>query len=286
MFPTALVLCLMSHVSGVKPRPRHELVMRAVHPLVAPGVGLLRRLGAEPWQVVVSHGVLGVAAAVLAATSAPGAWVAAAVLLQLRTVLDNLDGALARVTGRVTELGRYLDTGVDFIVSACLFVALAFHGPPLLAALAFLVLTFVLSYDFNAERLYREAHVGSTAPAPALNPSASDSLALRAFRSLYTSLLAPQDRAVGALERHLLRSAAKRPLEEITEEERRSWWGIGSTAALVNLGLSTQHLALGICLVAGRPFTYVWLVLAQGVYLVVVLCVRYLLHRRRWRAAL
>lgn len=277
--------------------------MRAVHPLVAPGVRFLRLVGAEPWQVVVSHGVLGVAAAVLVATPAPGAWVAAAVMLQVRTLLDNLDGALARVTGRVTELGRYLDTGVDFLVNACLFVALAFQGPVVAAACAFLVLTFVLSYDFNAERLYREAHGETAAAPPAPGPSQSDSPAprpapgwtaprpapgspaLRAFRGLYTTLLAPQDRVVRGLERRLLESAAEAPLEKVSAEKRRSWWGIGSTAALVNLGLSTQHLVLGVCLVVGKPFAYVWLVLAQGVYLVIVLSLRYLLHRRRWRSA-
>ena len=78
MFPTGIVLRVMGQSAGVKPRPRHELVMRAVHPLVGPGVRTLARLGVEPWQVVVAHGALGLAAAGLVASSSPAAWAVAA----------------------------------------------------------------------------------------------------------------------------------------------------------------------------------------------------------------
>ena len=37
-------------------------------------------------------------------------WWPRPLLLQLKTLLDNADGQLARVTGRVTLVGRYLDT--------------------------------------------------------------------------------------------------------------------------------------------------------------------------------
>lgn len=274
----------MSHADGVKPRPRHELVMRAVHPVVAPGVKVLKRLGLEPWQVVVSHGVLAALAAVLVALGSPAALIVAALLLQVRTLLDNLDGALARATGRVTELGRYLDTGVDLLGNACLFLALATHGPWWAALTGFAVLMVLLTYDFNAERLYREAHGGTPSAAPSVGSEQHASVALRFFRGLYITLLAPQDRAVRALERMLLESASRRPIEDVSPEERRAWWGLASTASLVNLGLSTQNLVLGLCLLASRPFAYVWLVLAQGVYLVLVLAIRYAAHRRRWAA--
>ena len=53
-----------------------------------------------------------------------GQLVAAALLLQLKTVLDNADGQLARATGRVTVLGRYLDSESDCSSNAALFAAL------------------------------------------------------------------------------------------------------------------------------------------------------------------
>ena len=48
----------------------------------------------------------------------------AAVLLQVKTVLDGADGQLARALDRVTVLGRYLDSESDLLVDAALFAAL------------------------------------------------------------------------------------------------------------------------------------------------------------------
>lgn len=259
--------------------------MRAVYPLVGPGVRLLERLGVAPEQVVLTHGAVGLMAAALVAAPGPGWWLAAAVLLQAKTLLDNLDGSLARATGRVSELGRYLDTGVDLVVNACLFAALAAHGPWPVALLAFLVLMVVLSYDFNAERLHREAH-GEGPPPPAAPPSATwERVALAVSRGVYKAVLAPQDAAVRALERRLFAMAAGKPVSAASAEEARRWWDVGSTAALVNLGLSSQYVLLGACLVLRAPFAYCWLVLAQGAYLLAVLSWRVSAFRRRARLA-
>ena len=57
----------------------------------------------------------------------------AALLLQLKTVLDNADGQLARLSGRVTAFGRYLDSESDLVVNAAIFVALGTQIGPWLA---------------------------------------------------------------------------------------------------------------------------------------------------------
>lgn len=257
--------------------------MRLIHPLTRRGVALLARTAVEPWQVVVAHAALGLAAAVLVAGSSSAGWLVAAVLLQLKTLLDNMDGGLARATDRVTELGRYLDTGLDFLVNIALFIALAWHGPPLLAGLALVVLTFVLSYDFNAEKLYCEAHLSEDDVRPAADSVRHDrqSPALRLFKSLYTSLFAPQDEAIVALDARLFKLASGRDYEVAQPVARREWANLFSTAALVNLGLSTQYVVLGVCLLAGAPYAYVYIVLLQGVYVVVVQLLRVRSYRRR-----
>jgi phosphatidylglycerophosphate synthase len=86
-------------------------------------IAALARRGVHPHAVVLSHAALGVLAAVLIVVGASGAaaaWRVAAATLLLKAVLDNVDGGLARVTGRVTPLGRYLDTGMDLIVTTAL----------------------------------------------------------------------------------------------------------------------------------------------------------------------
>ena len=60
-------------------------------------------------------------------SSARGHLVAAALLVQLKTLLDNADGQLARLTGRVTAFGRYLDSECDLLVNAALFAAVGWR---------------------------------------------------------------------------------------------------------------------------------------------------------------
>ena len=106
-----------------------------------------------PPVVVVANAIVGLLATIALAL---GELLAAAVLLQLKTLLDNLDGQLARTTGRVTLVGRYLDTLADLVVNAALFAALGYvTSHALLATAAFASLTVVLAVDFNASELYR-----------------------------------------------------------------------------------------------------------------------------------
>src|SRR3954447_7578670 len=117
-------------------------------------------------------------------------WVWAAVLLQVKTVLDNADGQLARAAGKESVLGRYLDSESDLLVNAALFAALGHvTGQPWLALLSFLALTLVLGVDFTLERLYRRER-GDPRPA---RPQATGLAAVlgRAYDLVY----APQDRA-------------------------------------------------------------------------------------------
>jgi phosphatidylglycerophosphate synthase len=106
-----------------------------------------------PPAVVLANFAAGLAAAVAVTR---GEYTLAAGLLVLKTVLDGADGALARATGRVTAVGRYLDSECDLVVNAALFGALGYATHrPLLAAVAFLASTIVLSLNYNLRRLSR-----------------------------------------------------------------------------------------------------------------------------------
>src|SRR5581483_5367044 len=109
---------------------------------------LLAPLRVPPPVVVLAAAGTGIFGAV---ELARGHLVVAALLAQLKTVLDNADGQLARVTGRVSAFGRYLDSECDLLVNAALFAALLHWS----AVLGFVLLTLILSINFNAERLSR-----------------------------------------------------------------------------------------------------------------------------------
>ena len=77
--------------------------------------------------------------------------------MQLKTVLDNADGQLARLTDRVTAFGRYLDSECDLLVErrALRRRSAGTTDGPFAAAAGFVALTAVLSVNFNLERLAR-----------------------------------------------------------------------------------------------------------------------------------
>ena len=218
-----------------KPRRGVELVCETVfRPLAHPLVLLLARLRVPPPLVVLAAGGAGIAAAV---ELGRGSLLLAALLVQLKTLLDNADGQLARLTGRASAFGRYLDSEVDLLVNAALCAGLGWaSGRPALALAGFLALTSVLSLNFNAERLSRSA---------VAEPKA-EGRGTRALRRVYGLVYAPQDRLAEAL-------AARRP-------------ALTSSAAvslLANLGMSTQLAAFGLLIAVRHPVAFAWLALAE-----------------------
>lgn len=218
-------------------RPLAHLVVVALLPLRVP-----------PPVVATAAGATGIVASV---ELGQGRYVLAALLVQVKTVLDNADGQLARLSGRVTVFGRYLDSELDLVVNAALFAAVGWRtGHALAAAAGFVALTAVLGVNFNVERLYRLARGGE---APAM-PEAH-SRAERALRGVYLLAYAPQDRIVERFVEWRLRAA--------TFAQRRSYHDRGTVLVLANLGMSTQLAVFGVCIALGRPLAFVWATFAE-----------------------
>jgi len=197
-----------------KPTPTRELVADALYrPLAHLVVLALLPLRVPPPAVVLAGLVAGLAAAF---EITRGNLLAAAALVVLKTVLDGADGALARAAGRVTAVGRYLDSDCDLVVNAALFAAIGYAtGRPLLALGGFLASTLVLSLNFNLRRLY----CGTEAMPE------GGGLA----RTFYELVYAPQDRLADRILR-------RRP-------------SLATLRVFHNLGLATQHTALAVVLV-------------------------------------
>jgi archaetidylinositol phosphate synthase len=231
-----------------KPRRGTELVCEWIfRPLAHPLVLVLARLRVPPPAVVIVAGAAGLAAAV---ELGRGSLIAAALLVQLKTLLDNADGQLARLTGRTSAFGRYLDSELDLLVNAALFAALGWtSGQPILALAGFIALTSVLSLNFNVERLSREASAGPEVEAEG-GPTSF-------LRRIYGFVYAPQDRLAEAL-------VARRP----------ALTAPSSVAVLANLGMSTQLAAFGLLIALGHPLGFAWLALAESVLIVLALLPR------------
>lgn len=255
--------------AAAKRRPRSEVLLRAVQPAANVAVRAAARLGIDPQLVVWSHAVLGAAAAVLVAVGGVEAWRVAALLLVAKAFLDNVDGGLARATGRVTVMGRYLDTVLDTVVNALLFAALALHGPGAwgvpLALGGYAALVVVLSLDFNLERRY-QALRGLAARDAGDVPAGAPERWLAAFRGFYERFLAPQDAAIERLDERAFERLTGTAYGLAPLDQRLAWNDLWSTATLVNLGLTTQLALLAALLALGAPFAYVVLSYAMAAY--------------------
>ena len=251
--------------SSPVPRKRRlgrELVVESFFGPLADRLALvLRPLGVPPVAVVLANGVAGLAAAL---GLLEGAYVAAAVLLQAKTLLDNADGRLARVSGRVTLTGRYLDTEVDLAVNVALFAALGWvTGAPWLALAAFCALTLVLSVNFNLGELTAAAH-GEAKPPPAPTGGRLE----RTLERIYAWVFGPQDRLIRSISaRRLERTLGAEPEPARRREATLAYYDRLAATLLANLGLSTQFVVLGACLVAQAPALYLWFVLVSTLLL-------------------
>lgn len=202
-------------------RPVAHCVVLALAPLRVP-----------PPAVVVAATVSGVAAAV---EIGRGELVAAALLVQLKTLLDNADGQLARLKDRVTVFGRYLDAECDLVVNAALFGAVGWTtGRPLFAAVGFVSMTAVLSVNFNVERLARG------------RAAASDASVLG---RVYAVVYGWQDALVERLVEHRLRDAGS--------SARAAYHDSATVGILANMGMSTQLALFGGCIAVGHPLYFV-----------------------------
>lgn len=239
---------------SIKKRPATEIVCEYVfRPLAQVVVLLLRPLHIVPPAVVLANAACGISAAIVIAR---GDLIIGALLLQAKTVLDNADGQLARATGRTTVFGRYLDSESDLLVNAFVFAALGSAiGQPLLALGGFLILTLVLSVDFNFERLYRCERGDKRDPSPPATGVA------RALAHVYAVVYGTQDRLIECFVEWRLRTLQAGP------KARIAWHDRASLVVLVNLGLSTQLAVLGVCLVAGKIVAYFWFVIGCGALL-------------------
>ena len=254
-----------------KTRPRSELVMLLIQPVASAGVRFLAKWRVNPLWVVLSHAVLGFIAAFLLTQYTELEWLAA-ILLQLKTLLDNMDGGLARATNQITLMGRYFDTGMDFLVNIALFMALSSYGPDWLCWLAFVLLTLILSLDFNAERLYKQAHFlqfKETVP-----PIGAPQTIYGLFKGLYTLLFAPQDKLIETLDNIIFKQIAHQDYQASPEKIKKVWSDLFSTAMIVNLGLSTQMFILGLCLILGHPYWYVYSIYLQAAYVIIIQIIR------------
>ena len=104
---------------------REQLRALTLRYVEIPGARFLRALGLTPNAVSIAGFAVSVAAAVLVGW---GQLLAGGLVFLLGGALDLMDGALARYMGRVSRLGALLDSVLDRLGEAALYVGMAIYA--------------------------------------------------------------------------------------------------------------------------------------------------------------
>jgi len=166
-------------VSRLLNRPVAEAAARAIIRLGLP---------VTPNMVSFIAFLLAVAAAVSAAVWLN--WVAAGILVQLSSIVDGVDGALARLTGRASRAGGFLDTMLDryadiIVYGGVAYSALAAGAAPPEAILA--ALAVGLSGDLMVSYLHARGEKDAGVHPALVGPL--DSIASRDVRLLIMAIM-------------------------------------------------------------------------------------------------
>lgn len=128
---------------------RRNALLRAVEFVRAPIVGALAALGVRPNHLTLLGALVAAGAAYVASQ---GSLLAAGLLFLAGSLLDGLDGSLARRTGRSSTFGAFLDSFLDRVGEGLLLFGILVYylsaNDDTGAALAFvaLFLSFLVSY--------------------------------------------------------------------------------------------------------------------------------------------
>jgi hypothetical protein len=216
----------------------------------------------SPIHVTLAFTALGVAAGALYATGSVGAAAAAGVLLVLKSLLDAVDGSLARARGRPSRVGRFLDSVCDYVVNAAVLFGIGWSQStetgsawPLGVALLALEMMTWQGTTFNHYYVrYRHLIGGDTTsrieesddePYPWDHPAA-----LRALLGAYRVIYGWQDLWMTRLDTWITRDP-----ESPTYTDRRL------LTLTTTMGLGFQLLVFAVLSWLGRAVWIPWLVL-------------------------
>lgn len=254
---------------SVKIRPVEEIInIQLFRPLAHIILLLIKNKPIKPETIVLIHTILVIISSVLIfiCNDTICNWVIFS-LLQLKTILDNLDGQLARFKNLHSILGRYLDTLMDYLGNLCLFISIGLKYNLLITSLtSFYILTIVLSYDFNLEKLYKK-HIKNENHKSEEKLSKIESL----LKNLYEIILGHQDKLITKLEYSLSQKLNNNEL----------FWKKEYLHITANMGLSTQLFILGILILLGKPHLYLFFPILCIILIAILLIFRIFIVLKR-----
>jgi len=203
-------------------------------------------------------------------------------LLLVKSLLDAVDGSLARARQRPSRVGRFLDSLLDFALNAAVYLAIAWpwarttgSPQPLALALAALLSATWQGSAFNYYSVAYRLRVGGESTSR-LDESGEDGMpwddprALRLLLALYALVYGWQDRLMAALDRWV---TPGQPPGAYTDRR--------FLTAVTAMGLGTQLAIIALCSWIGRPLWALYAFVGPfNVYFVGLMAYRYTRYRQ------
>lgn len=181
----------------------------------------------------------------------------AGILLILKSILDAMDGALARARNRPSRVGRFLDSDCDFVVSAAIFASIAWREARLIhpefvwisSSLAFLSILIQGSiYNYYSIRYRNQTQGDRTSHLREESPdgySWDNPHVLKALYRTYLIFYSWQDSFISFLDhKSRLNHFSLKPV---------------FLTIISVMGLGSQLLIISFCLFLGKPFWAIWI---------------------------
>lgn len=274
---------------GRSPELEDPLNRYVYHPLARRLAYLLRPTGISPNAVSVMSGALVCAAAALyAVVGWPVGIVAGFACHLLWHVFDGADGDLARMTGKASPIGEFVDGACDYLSHIVLYIALATILDDSIGGWAWALATFSgasrIAQSNHAET-QRRMFLWRVYGVPWLKVAESGNRRVFAGGNWFGRLLERVTRAY--LELSAWMSPGAGPLDRLIEassvesgqraEMRRRIFEAsrGSFVLQKALGANARTIVLGISMLAGSPL---WFFLAESVLLNTVLVASVMHH--------
>ncbi|MFQ6103301.1 MAG: CDP-alcohol phosphatidyltransferase family protein [Candidatus Glassbacteria bacterium] len=233
-------------------------------------------------HVTLAFLLTGIVAAWLITSGAYPALFTAALLIQAKSILDAVDGQLARARNAPSRVGRFFDSAADFVTSLALIMATAFllyertgESAYIYTGLAvFLLSGLQNSFWVYYNVYYRNIISGSgcgilqESRSEVVYPYDEDKKGILAFlRAFYRLAYGWQDIIIALLDGISLKIAGVR------EKDKRSWYGnVGFLRACGPLGLGSHLLAMSMALVLNRPsYYFVFTIYVASAYMIILL---------------
>lgn len=207
-------------------------------------------------------------------------------LINFKIVLDNLDGQYSRIKKIESELGRYLDTIMDFFGNLALFLAIGIKCNQLFfSILSFFLFTIILSYDFNLEYLYRVTRSEKFRPDIKDNPS----FYLNLLKQIYKVFLEPQDNFIRFFENNIFQIVYDviKKIKKFKSKDCVLYFNIEKKMKEVffakfylhitaNMGLSTQLFILSVLVLFNKEIDFFYFIVFQFLFLIFLFVIRIL----------